>query len=90
MFQFPSNGKVYPKQPLADDTEEQVRVFQFPSNGKVYPKGAMNTILLLKTGKFQFHTNGNVYPKCLELIRDDAEDDTVVSIPFKREGVSIA
>ena len=37
LFQFPSNGKVYPKtnpmRVIAPDPG-----FQFPSNGKVYPK----------------------------------------------------
>ena len=36
-FQFPSNGKAYPKPetPSVDTTETE---FQFPSNGKAYPK----------------------------------------------------
>ena len=37
-FQFPSNGKAYPKE--SDDPEHRRGVwrFQFPSNGKAYPK----------------------------------------------------
>ena len=36
-FQFPSNGKAYPKQiEVSQDAIENG--FQFPSNGKAYPK----------------------------------------------------
>ena len=39
-FQFPSNGKAYPK--LGNEAETTavttVNKFQFPSNGKAYPK----------------------------------------------------
>ena len=37
MFQFPSNGKVYPKMCVQYFTLDEFK-FQFPSNGKVYPK----------------------------------------------------
>ena len=39
LFQFPSNGKVYPK--CTSPSRGVIglcHVFQFPSNGKVYPK----------------------------------------------------
>ena len=36
-FQFPSNGKVYPKLGISN-TPFYCNGFQFPSNGKVYPK----------------------------------------------------
>ena len=38
MFQFPSNGKVYPKQPRLSERLILEPGFQFPSNGKAYPK----------------------------------------------------
>ena len=37
-FQFPSNGKVYPKNPNPRLQTIHNPQFQFPSNGKVYPK----------------------------------------------------
>ena len=37
-FQFPSNGKVYPKAGRDFYSVEEDYWFQFPSNGKVYPK----------------------------------------------------
>ena len=36
-FQFPSNGKAYPKTTEATETDLNT-MFQFPSNGKAYPK----------------------------------------------------
>ena len=39
LFQFPSNGKVDPKEHIQDKPEyRDTSKFQFPSNGKVYPK----------------------------------------------------
>ena len=38
LFQFPSNGKAYPKE-YDGWTRRGVLMFQFPSNGKAYPKG---------------------------------------------------
>ena len=38
-FQFPSNGKAYPKDECSNQrTETGDDAFQFPSNGKAYPK----------------------------------------------------
>ena len=37
-FQFPSNGKAYPKGQCWRRRSCRRRVFQFPSNGKAYPK----------------------------------------------------
>ena len=37
LFQFPSNGKAYPK-PLGKSPWKIGKTFQFPSNGKAYPK----------------------------------------------------
>ena len=58
-FQFPSNGKVYPK--MKQSLKRMITdMFQFPSNGKVYPKGTARGILVqlrkrfnsLQTGKY--------------------------------------
>ena len=86
MFQFPSNGKVYPK-------EEQlflsavISLFQFPSNGKVYPKGTYPNSIFVADHSFQFPSNGKVYPKCHAQILMRLLSMTV-SIPFKRESIS--
>ena len=49
MFQFPSNGKAYPKQkedrPFDPKT---LNKFQFPSNGKAYPKIVVVILRLLE------------------------------------------
>ena len=37
-FQFPSNGKAYPKSPYKFFRQLHLNLFQFPSNGKAYPK----------------------------------------------------
>ena len=38
-FQFPSNGKAYPKMEMfGDKSLSRWDAFQFPSNGKAYPK----------------------------------------------------
>ena len=37
-FQFPSNGKAYPKLMTRSSVTSSVVMFQFPSNGKAYPK----------------------------------------------------
>ena len=38
MFQFPSNGKAYPKEKVFVASTVHTHLFQFPSNGKAYPK----------------------------------------------------
>ena len=38
MFQFPSNGKAYPKNAVSESRTPNCYKFQFPSNGKAYPK----------------------------------------------------
>ena len=59
-FQFPSNGKAYPKSTLpATNTSLGNQAFQFPSNGKAYPKvgiyltqrDSMRSFNSLQTGK---------------------------------------
>ena len=63
-FQFPSNGKVYPKRDRVESMKPEDS-FQFPSNGKVYPKRLTElTEELDSSERFQFPSNGKVYPKC--------------------------
>ena len=63
-FQFPTNGKAYPKS-VKDATQKvHLSQFQFPTNGKAYPKEMLSkaySIGLLVL--FQFPTNGKAYPK---------------------------
>ena len=48
VFQFPSNGKAYPKNPLNLELEAATTLpmFQFPSNGKAYPKSAAHAMAI--------------------------------------------
>ena len=64
-FQFPSNGKVYPKKfvPYEQRVEIDHSQFQFPSNGKVYPKLLLSSCIVREKLRFQFPSNGKVYPK---------------------------
>ena len=85
-FQFPSNGKAYPK--IMNQTMDKVRdVFQFPSNGKAYPKIKKNINPMrlmmwgfnsLQTGKPIQSTPYSPRPRW----------NVRVSIPFKRESLS--
>ena len=63
-------------------------LFQFPSNGKVYHKTARLCFLLAETGGFQFPSNGKVYHKLSLTLFTFVFMSVLVSIPFKREGVS--
>ena len=89
MFQFPSNGKVYPK-PFAvaykAESGEKIIEFQFPSNGKVYPKAKFTPDGVFKCTEFQFPSNGKVYPK--KNFTFFFISTVSVSIPFKRESIS--
>ena len=60
LFQFPSNGKAYPKSEFLSDWRDTVgKEFQFPSNGKADPKqdledaiaGLIESFNSLQTGK---------------------------------------
>ena len=91
-FQFPSNGKAYPKwYRYWAIYRFWKRLFQFPSNGKAYPKesiwirpshepGNYHGFNSLQTGK---PIQRKHQPKNLWLI-------LFVSIPFKRESLSKA
>ena len=61
-FQFPSNGKAYPKTYKIPVEKMSTIEFQFPSNGKAYPK-EKRTQVAAKRIKFQFPSNGKAYPK---------------------------
>ena len=64
-FQFPSNGKAYPKTVYRLEKEKEVE-FQFPSNGKAYPKledPAKLEAAAKAQHPFQFPSNGKAYPK---------------------------
>ena len=63
-FQFPSNGKAYPK--FVGDRAGPLPSwvpFQFPSNGKAYPKDFIHHFHQSPTLWFQFPSNGKAYPK---------------------------
>ena len=84
-FQFPSNGKAYPKIKWRDPTMTEQRTFQFPSNGKAYPKWRACKSCNKNQYTFQFPSNGKAYPK---MIKPEFENRYLVSIPFKRESIS--
>ena len=54
-FQFPSNGKAYPKGQVLNQSCHIELEFQFPSNGKAYPKG-MNGRYLIAVGGGGFNS----------------------------------
>ena len=64
-FQFPSNGKAYPKGLIRQYQDAKFAEFQFPSNGKAYPKGGCPNAEKTQTQKFQFPSNGKAYPKLI-------------------------
>ena len=69
MFQFPSNGKAYPKLLIKGSSNSfRQLTFQFPSNGKAYPK-CFNQEVGQAQAKFQFPSNGKAYPKNLLILR---------------------
>ena len=69
-FQFPSNGKAYPKLVVfRTDQDEEAIMFQFPSNGKAYPKYSGEERPSGRDDQeFQFPSNGKAYPKGLWVI----------------------
>ena len=87
-FQFPSNGKVYPKARTVMYSVVGYLVFQFPSNGKVYPKRVLLVLSWPWRNSFQFPSNGKVYPKFFSARPSVGCLCRRVSIPFKRESVS--
>ena len=86
-FQFPSNGKAYPKF-LALTLALILVGFQFPSNGKAYPKTSMtfvDTVVPAGTKSFNSLQTGRHIQRILLFVIGTT---TCVSIPFKREGIS--
>ena len=67
MFQFPSNGKAYPKETEEFAIPSNEIWFQFPSNGKAYPK-LIAKIRPAQLWLFQFPSNGKAYPKSGNII----------------------
>ena len=64
MFQFPSNGKAYPKERKMTPSPKMMAKFQFPSNGKAYPKLPGDFMAIESVFHvFQFPSNGKAYPK---------------------------
>ena len=85
-FQFPSNGKVYPKIEKTRSRQNSAYAiqFQFPSNGKVYPKSTSIRTVWLSNSFNSLQTG-----KCIQRIIMIRYSIThIVSIPFKRESVS--
>ena len=66
LFQFPPNGKAYPKSIGRDCHRQTSRQFQFPPNGKAYPKPKGTRLTDFRDYKFQFPPNGKAYPKDTE------------------------
>ena len=85
-FQFPSNGKVYPKKRDITWPSRTWEVFQFPSNGKVYPKGRF-VIDLNNTSQVSIPFKRESISKDVNRMPINL-DQVFVSIPFKRESIS--
>ena len=85
MFQFPSNGKAYPKLTLIA-LFVMVMEFQFPSNGKAYPKNCCWALLFLVLLRFNSLQTGKRIQRTPPPTTIDGMGG--VSIPFKRESVS--
>ena len=86
MFQFPSNGKVYPKTASAGTPRGNPK-FQFPSNGKVYPKLALLLFPVNKRYSFNsLQTGKYIQSNAHNAWKSDLSGS--VSIPFKRESIS--
>ena len=83
-FQFPSNGKAYPKSILAGGMTNLTRV-SIPFKRESISKGLVSGKYTITYNEFQFPSNGKAYPK------DNNEYGAHianVSIPFKRESIS--
>ena len=86
MFQFPSNGKAYPKLEKRGDRGKGRSLFQFPSNGKAYPKNEVTGTCCVSGGSFNSLQTGKPIQSQLETASDFVNPS--VSIPFKRESLS--
>ena len=91
MFQFPSNGKSYPKCISRILNVRGIKKFQFPSNGKSYPKRELRNgaqRYLMKS--FNSLQTGNHIQRKYGGRRNGLARLDIVSIPFKREIISKA
>ena len=90
MFQFPSNGKAYPKKQTRLNSRFRLTGVSIPFKRESVSKDGINHRLVqfVTNEEFQFPSNGKAYPKnfgtagCVKGVH--------VSIPFKRESVSKA
>ena len=85
-FQFPSNGKAYPKLGEVVSVVDVVACFNSLQTGKRIQSVSCNLGSLRKHKMFQFPSNGKAYPKGETLVQ--MREGKIVSIPFKRESVS--
>ena len=87
VFQFPSNGKAYPKQSTRTSVAPSLSLFQFPSNGKAYPKCIFFTQTQLEE-RYRFNSlqTGKPIQSCSDSKK--GRSAIKVSIPFKRESLS--
>ena len=85
MFQFPSNGKAYPKRCGSFSRRPCPGEFQFPSNGKAYPKLLPDIPILAEGPPFQFPSNGKAYPKLNQRRKSD-EDRICWKFQFPSNG----
>ena len=83
-FQFPSNGKAYPKSFLEKGLIGGLSLFQFPSNGKADPKFEETTPRNERNHKFQFPSNGKAYPK--DFMRGTDDNNYLLVFQFPSNG----
>ena len=87
VFQFPSNGKAYPKAFVREHiAAEDATAFQFPSNGKAYPKDCRKAYPISRKKSFNSLQTGKPIQSAIQ--GDLNEIREIVSIPFKRESGS--
>ena len=86
-FQFPSNGKAYPKRGQRMNTTYKCWEFQFPSNGKAYPKEGIITFV-----SYFISVSIPFQRESLSKVNLDEYNENLlngkVSIPFQRESLS--
>ena len=85
-FQFPSNGKVYPKTRSGTQLTMKHKGFNSLQTGKPIQSERASEVEKILIRMFQFPSNGKAYPKVLE--GEKRCEKIWVSIPFKRESLS--
>ena len=70
---------------VSEDVKVSTTRFQFPSNGKAYPKDVKVSTTRKELAGFNSLQTGRHIQRCTEVVTTAA---TMVSIPFKREGIS--